>query len=448
MQPLIQLKLITISWILEEATHNKLLDDTFIDTVNKSLHYDFKETLKIVVKARIQHNIALGSCAMIVLAVLYPIRARFNEDNPLFFRNCIKKVMKDPIDAWNIFIMWQKYTNNKESKKGFPTILKKCIAQYLEKISEYQMKKYLVQAHVIDLIRLTHPRSRKNNAIEQIIKTGKLNIKDTCQTWKKLRSCGCNWKEIIYIFKYFPHLALLENLVSICEEINKETDEKLFTKLHDLLVGGIKYEIQMPHKYISIHKILTNIKTKPIIINAIMKCLDESLNNLPLLTGNTLCLSNNANSAIQTIGNQSSVITANRCTGKGVVGIYGDNIELYTIDKNKAILEQIEDIQSISKTIKNSIENDINKLFNTICTSTIEYWYDNIFIYSKQQIIDSSQLFERYRKKVNPDVNIYCICNNPIDPNNTYRTHTLNDWTGKEIIYAKEMNRIVDTYTN
>ena len=62
--------------------------------------------------------------------------------------------------------------------------------------------------------------------------------------------------------------------------------------------------------------------------------------------------------------------------------------------------------------------------------------------------IDVLKLVQEYRRKVNPKVNVFSIqtagYDNSVLPENEYRTSILTGWTGKEVVYAKEMIDIWD----
>ena len=64
--------------------------------------------------------------------------------------------------------------------------------------------------------------------------------------------------------------------------------------------------------------------------------------------------------------------------------------------------------------------------------------------------IDVAKLAQAYRNKVNPKVNIYTIqtagYTNVLLPENGYRTNVLYGWTGKELLYADQMNKFWDEY--
>ena len=66
------------------------------------------------------------------------------------------------------------------------------------------------------------------------------------------------------------------------------------------------------------------------------------------------------------------------------------------------------------------------------------------------QYINVLKLIEKYRKLINPKVNVYTVqvagYNDTLVPEMLYRTHILSGWTGSEVVFAKEMNKIMDEY--
>ena len=101
----------------------------------------------------------------------------------------------------------------------------------------------------------------------------------------------------------------------------------------------------------------------------------------------------------------------------------------------------------------------------------IEYFYDNIFVYSDMQTghgklyglrqeeyleyrannshyIDVLKLIETYRRLINPKVNVFMVqvakYADTVIPETLYRSHILAGWTGAEVMYATKMNEMMD----
>jgi hypothetical protein len=60
------------------------------------------------------------------------------------------------------------------------------------------------------------------------------------------------------------------------------------------------------------------------------------------------------------------------------------------------------------------------------------------------------KLIDKYRKEVNPKVNVYTVqtagYDNVLVPENCYRTSILYGWTGKELVYADAINKFWDEF--
>ena len=477
-------------YLIQKKNHETTLD-LFKKIITQALDEDFEGVLKLAVEGRNSYNMRSGPVAIIFYAAMHSQRKIFNAQNPLKFREYTDQVIKIPTDAWFLFELYQKTYQNKNK---FPTILKKCISKHLEKIEKYQMKKYLHKAHLIDLIRITHPRSSKNKIIEEVVKTGDLLVDDNEQTWEKLRSEKKSWKEIITILNTLPHMALLRNLVGIAKDTNDP--EYLNNIIVPMLKKGVKYGKQLPFRYMTCYEEVGKLEDnscKKILLDGVSNCIEIAMENFPILEGKTLCLVDNSGSAhgsfpsqygvqsIAKIGNLSGVMTAKQCTGKGVVGVFGDRLVMIDIDKNKNVLDQVNQIHKEGKEVGRSTENGIWVFFKESFEEAtnlkpgtdielMDRWFDNIMIYSDQQAgcgglygsnpkeyseyvvankyVNVLKLIEKYRKLVNPKVNIYSVqiagYNNSLVPEILYRTHLLTGWNGNECKYAYEMNKLMD----
>ena len=504
--------------LIQSNTTNTM--EIFINVVNKALSENFEEVLKLAIEARNDYNMRSGPCAVLYYAIKHPNRQDFNKLNPLKLREYAKQILKIPTDAWMLFELWQQdnkpilsnatcvtgsdvSVNKKCLKKKLPTIFKKIIADHIESMSKYQMKKYLNKSHIIDLVRISHANPTVNPLISEIIKTGDLIVEETEQTWELLRSQQKGWKEIITTLNKVPHMALLRNLVGIIKDTNDE--DYLNNIVFPMLKAGVKNGKQFPFRYLTcleeVIKLEDNYKScKVSCEKALNDCVEISMENFPILEGNTICLCDNSGSAwgtfpsqygkqtVAKIANLSGIMTAKNCTGKGYVGVFGDTLKLMEIDKTKKILDQTHDINIIGSTVGASTENGIWIFFNEafeealnlekegtiISRESLSKWFDNIFIMSDMQCasgglygkhpneykdfqvngnyIDGLKLIENYRKTINPKVNVYCVqvagYNNTMIPEVLYRTHILSGWTSMETTFADKMNKLMDDMDN
>lgn len=309
------------------------------------------------------------------------------------------------------------------------------------------------------------------------------------KTWENLRSEGMGWKDI---FRQIPmgHMALLRNLRGVFSEIE---DSGFCNEYLERLKGGVMKGRQFPFRYYSAYMAVSNSSCahKPQILDALEECMDLSMGNLPKFRGKTMCLSDNSGSAwgmipseygsvqVAVIDNLSSVIAA-AASEEGYVGKFGDRLKVYPISRQGQILRQCREIsEGRNSDVGGATEGGIWEFFCHAIEKK-EHW-DQIFIYSDQQAghgglygtaaqrrvyqekgfscqgfgkrgtgsyINVFDLILAYRRKVNPDVNVFSIqtagYNNICIPEYAYRTCILYGWTGKELSFAREMTDLWD----
>lgn len=484
--PLLTLEMITASSIFGERSYYKTNDITgfdtttemFIEACDNALAYDFKGTLNLAKRLRKEYLMRLNPALIVIRAIMHKDRPSFNKENKCFMSNCISDIICIPTDIWNQFELWMFFNT---TKNKLPSILKRIWANRLSKETRYHIYKYKTKAHITDLVRISHANSKN---IDELMKTGTIQIEDKETTWETLRSNSKSWKEILQT-TYVPHMALLRNLKNIfIENINSKTADTILTMLKNGVEGGK----QFPFRYWSALQVVKNyntdyIKHKSRIIDTLNICIEKSIGNFPKLKGKTICLSDNSGSAwgtipseygsvtVASIGNLSSIITAIN-SDKGEVGVFGDKLAIVDINKHNNILNQLDRVNQYGSTIGTGTENGIWLFFDMVIKKKI--YYDNIFIYSDMQAghgglyglkskeyenyacrgryIDVLKLVQEYRRTVNPKVNVFSVqtagYDNSVLPENEYRTSILTGWTGKEIIYANEMISIWNRMEN
>lgn len=480
--PLLELEMIAASSIFGERSYykndgvkNKELSGTtktFIEACDNALTYDFEGVLNLAKKLRYEYNMRLNPALIMVRAVMHEGRKVFNEQNKVFMRACIEEVINIPTDIWNQFELWMFFNG---TKNKLPSILKRAWANKLSNTKKYQLAKYKTKAKIIDLVRICHAHSED---IDELMKSGTIEVTDEESTWEKLRSEGKSWTEILQN-TYVPHMALLRNLNGIFKEIHSSD---ILKQVLDLLEKGVQSGKQFPFRYYTAIQNLNDINFKADVEASLNRCLDKAMENFPKLKGKTICLSDNSGSAwgaltteygstkVAEIDNLSSVMTAVN-SDEGYVGIFGDRLEIESVNKRDGVLSQLDRIQGKhSKSIGGSTENGIWLFFDQAIKKKLHY--DNIFIYSDQQAghgglyginsrdyfdylykssssyIDVLKLVQEYRRKVNPKVNVFSVqtagYNNNVMPENEYRTSILTGWTGKETVYAQALIDIWD----
>ena len=471
-------KLVTGFTLLDHSYDNKTTTEIMESVIDDALTYDFKGTLDWAVTLRNEFNMRLNSQVIMVRAAVHPDRKEFTDMYPGEF-NRIEQLVMARADEPASQTAYYLYLN--DGKKNMPSILKRSIAEKLGKLSRYQIAKYKNhEIGMIDTVRITHANSK---VIDELMQTGTVKVSEDQKTWENLRSEGKSWKEIFDTID-IGHMALLRNIRGVFTEVD---DSEFCKRYLDKLKSGVVNGKQFPFRYYTALQMIkkSSCNHKPLIIDALEECMDISLENMPKLKGKTMCLSDNSGSAwgcipseygtvtVAEIDNLSSVITA-ALSEEGYVGKFGDKLITCPISKRQGILHQAEEISKARcGDVGGATEGGIWEFFKNAINNK-EHW-DNIFIYSDQQAghgglygtykhkeeykdfscggyINVYDLILEYRKKVNPKVNVFSVqtagYNNVCVPENAYRTNILYGWTGKELNYAVEMNKLWDEVEN
>ena len=455
---------------------NKTTTEIFEESIDESLEYDFKGTLELAVELRNTYNMRLNPQIIMVRAAIHPKRKEFTEKNPSMFDKINQEVMSradEPMSqlAYYLFL-------NKGNKNNIPSILKRSIGKKLSNLSAYEINKYKNhEIGMINAVRLTHANS---TLVDQLMTNGNVETLGEIETWEQKRSAGMSWVEILKTTK-MGHMALLRNLRNIFTEVN---DDESCNEILKYLKNGVKSGKQFPFRYYNAYNVIYNsrVNFKAKILDALEDCIDiATKENMPKLTGKTVCLSDNSASAwngftseyghtvIAEIDNLSSVIAA-ACSDEGYVIKFGDRIKEFPISKRNGILSQAKSINNNrDHDVGGATEGGIWEFFRNAIDNKIVY--DNIFIFSDQQAgigrlygtkehqiiytrngygikgtwqtyVNVFKLILEYRRKVNPKVNVFSTqtagYNNVLIPSMSYRTAMLTGWTGKEIQFAVE----------
>lgn len=451
-----------------------------INAINSALDYDFEATINWAATLRHDYYMRLNPQVIMVLAAKHPKRKEFSDNHPGLFREINNKVMHraDEPASQLSFYLYQ-YGN----KSKIPSILKRSWCDRIENMSRYEMAKHKNhEVGMIDTIRICHA---KGDLVDELMKSGKVEVSDDQKIWENLRSSGMSWKDILNTTP-LGHMALLRNLRNIFKEVN---DPEVLNKVVSDLKSGVIRGKQFPFRYYTALKFIrsnSDVNFKPQLVDALEECLDISIANMPKLKGKTMCLSDNSGSAwgtfnseygsmtVAEIDNLSSVITG-MCSDEGYVGKFGDKLKITPISKRNGALLQADSVTSGQHyDVGGSTENGVWIFFRDAIKN--KDWYDNIFIYSDMQAghgglygtghsyviededfrcrdlrfykyIDVMRLIHKYRQTVNPKVNVFCVqtagYNNVLVPEFTYRGAVLYGWTGKESLFA---SKIIDMW--
>ena len=167
-----------------------------------------------------------------------------------------------------------------------------------------------------------------------------------------------------------------------------------------------------------------------------------------------------------------------------MIGLFGDKLLEYEVDKSKSLLKQYEEIQTLAgpcgQNVGGATENGIWLFFKRAMAESTKYRFDYWFAYSDMQAghgglygndpemaaewlwskssnkstydgtkyIHVPKLLENYRNKINPKLNCFTVqtagYNDSILPEATYRGAILAGWTGNEAVYADRITKLWD----
>ena len=450
--------------------------------IDRALDHDFGAVLDWAVTLRRDYFMRLNPQVIMVRAAMHPGREAYTAAHPGEFARINGMVMSradEPASQLTYYLYRQ------GGKAGIPGILKRSWADRFGRMSRYELYKYRnTGIGMIDTIRICHA---KGEDIDELMRTGTVQMPAEEKTWETMRAGGASWREILATIR-MGHMALLRNLRGIFREID---DREYAREILEQLKAGVPGGKQFPFRYKSAYdavKADAGVHHRQMILDALEECIDIACGNMPRLSGRTVCLSDNSGSAwgtittsygtvtIAEIDNLSAVITA-RNSDEGVVGKFGDELRMIDVSQRNGVLAQANDIsRDRCDDVGCATENGIWIFFRDAMEQGVVY--DNIFIYSDQQAghgglygtaegkqqyqdagfacqrawgssyVDVAKLIDAYRGQVNPKVNVFTVqtagYDNVLLPENGYRTSVLYGWTGSELVYADAINRFWD----
>ena len=437
----------------------KTTTEVFTEAIDAALDYDFKETLKLAVVLRHIYNMRLNPQIIMVRAAMHPKRQEWTKANPGMFAEYEREVMSrgDEPMSQLAYYLWL----NEGKKNSIPSILKRSIAHRMGLLSRFEVNKYKnAEIGMINAVRLTHAHSE---VLDELMKTGTVEVENNEMTWEQKRSAGMSWEEI-YKTTHFGHMALLRNIRNFFSEVS---DDALCNDYLMKLESGVRLGRQFPYRYYSAYKQIekADIHHKGWVLDALEACIDVSITDMPKLPGKTVILSDNSGSAwncftseygttqIAEIDNLSAVI-AGMCSEEAQIVKFGTRCKWFDVSKRNGALTQAKAINDKQcDDVGGATEPGIDEFFCTVLNEKIKY--DNIIIYSDLQAghlylgnawgygsakslnMNVYQALELYRRKVNPKVNFFSIqtagYDNVLVPEMAYRTAFMTGWTGKEI---------------
>lgn len=491
--PVITVKMMAASSMLKENKYYVSGSNNFSDflrILKMALDTDFKAILDFCVELRNDYLMRRAPQIIFVEACCHSRREEFTNKCGGYFAEIHRKISKLPTDLSEQLKHFLSMNNGTKNK--LPGILKRCWAKYLEQLTAYQAVKYLNKARIVDLIRLSHPDPKINSLIDKIVRSSSIELSEDQNTWEKLHSTGKNWHQIIELLgTKIPHMALLRNLRNIAAEYN--SDEML--PIMDQLIRGVEHGKQFPYAYYAAYTMINglpdsteeDIKKKDIIIAGLDKALLESIKSFTQLDGYVTSLCDNSGSAhgaftseygsisMAVIGNLSGILTAMSSSKGGEIAIFGDKLHIYPVNKERGVIEQLDEVNAIGKGIGQSTENGIWLwFFKGFNDNAFNNKTDYLFIYSDQQAgrgglygekhsdyseyiyqntsnhIDVMALVKKHRQTIHSKMAVFSVQiagydNNVVSNELIDRAALLYGWTGKEVLFAQKYIQLWNT---
>ena len=186
-------------------------NETFYNAIMDSLNFDFKKTLELAVQCRNEFLMRRSTAQILAIAACHPDRVKFNEENPMFFRETLVKCWLLPGDAVSCLDAWKALFG---SKTKFPSFIKRAYEDRLKDLSVYQQEKYRKES--ISMVRLSHASKttlKQNDTLSTLMKDGHLELDDKDIKWETHRSLGKSWLETLEAMDWhMPHMAALRNI--------------------------------------------------------------------------------------------------------------------------------------------------------------------------------------------------------------------------------------------
>ena len=358
--------------------------------------------------------------------------------------------------------------------RPIPNALKKAWKRFIEGRNAYQLAKYRMESRKFKLVDLVNLVRANNPHIDQLMR-GELKLDG--DTWESIISAEgpsqASWTKAV---EKMGHMGLLRNLRNLAQ--HNVAPSLYLSKLTETVKDGK----QLPFRYYSAFKSIEDgleggNASKGQILDALETCLVSSLDEMPRFQGRVMSLCDNSGSAqsampsdmsemrINQIANLTGVLTG-MTADEGFVGVFGDRLEVVPVRKQASVFDQTRYIDQIGNNIGLGTEHGIWLFFDQAIQKK-EHW-DHIFVYSDMQAghgglygldgeyrdfrwegsnhIDVAKLIKIYRKKVNPNVQVYLVqmagYPDSLVPEYYDKTYILGGWGSGLLKFAHHLSTV------
>lgn len=337
-------------------------------------------------------------------------------------------------------------------KENLSSRVKRGIADALNKFNEYQIAKYKSEGKgisLVDLVNLVHPKATNPGTATALKKLMTGELKNT-DTWESQMSSGKSARDTFNDLidqNKLGYMALLRNLRNIA----KTGDGALIRKAAAIIADPekVRKSKQLPFRFLSAAQALEgpsddgssfkfekDEESSVVLRDAVNAALTASVQNIPLLTGRTMILSDNSGSMTGDGGGASALSAHSKRKTADIanlfatlywsraentlVGLFGDKLVTPKLDRSKNILQNFAIIQKASETTGRSTEEGAFIAFEKLITDkTI---VDRIVIFSDCQVGRSCNFYDNRGRQadsfnklfraylaINPNVKVYSV---------------------------------------
>lgn len=351
--------------------------------------------------------------------------------------------------------------NSKSDKKhpAIPNAIRKGFKNRLENLDPYLIDKYKMnnrEISLVDLVNLFRPKpnSKNEEAFKRLIKDGgkglsdlynsKILEKEMSATGKAENKNEAKKEAISAVLENtagMPMFNLLRNLRNILLYAPDKVDDairqltilekvqnskllpfRFLSAYNEIVAMNFNNELKTTSKIVFedekqgklVNKATFDIN-KIKVLNGIEKAIELSCANIPVLVGKTAILIDHSGSMRGDGGGSSLVSALSKTTTSDIanvfaamflqkqpnvyVGLFGDKLISYNVDRSKGILETAKDIFRVGKTCGGSTEAGIYEFFEEI--NKTGKCVDNIIIFSDQVIGNGCSWYGHTNETIN-----------------------------------------------
>ncbi len=427
-----------------EAQHNTVLADIARVAVN-----DPEFILKMAAYARNKMN--LRTVPLVLLA-----EAAMNTNCKPFVRKYSPHILRRADEPGELISYWiSRYGEIGRGSTPFPNSLKKGINDALNNFDEYQLEKYnsKKQVNLSDVLRICHPRPRDKTkqAIFNYLLSGEIDrdkmpkvaakydfinkdvldeeslqlIRQGSLTWEVVVSKFGNNKEVWNALN-LPFMAMLRNIRNIMKTGGDISS--VLERLNDK--NAVLKSRQFPFRFLSAYREIERAGSSHHyqtgkILSALSRAIEFSIENMPLLPGNTVIACDNSGSMTMTLSARSAMTfmdianllgaIADRFCENSIVGAFGTDWAPVTVIPADSIFTNM---NRIEKANTNGMATNAYKVVNWMIENDVQA--DRLIVISDMQCYDSigwginekttlAEMVAKYRHTVNADLKVYCV---------------------------------------